>query len=373
VNQVYLGASRPLVAGRGARWAIPILGLLLLPWIFYPPVALDIITWGLFAIALDICFGVTGMASFGHALFWGTSAYFAGNLAIALRWPFPLVILVSAIVVALSSIPVAWISVRRVGFYLAMVTLAFAQVAYFLANQLTEYTGGEDGLQRIPKDFFGVNLGDSFTFYYFAMPILALCFLATARIRRSPYGLILQSIRVDAVRAQALGYPVNRYRISAFAISAFFSAVAGALYAISHSFVSLETLQADTSGLVLIMVVLGGVRSQWGPIIGAAIVTVLSDFFAVQNFAFGNTVVGLLFVTAVLACRQGIWGASTQLISEARTRWLNRRSSGGGDPPTEGESAVLPVAVGGDARVALEYGDATNVERPSVRGEDQCG
>ena len=292
----------------GGRVIIPLILLLALPWVLYPPLALDIVAWALFAIALDLCFGVTGLISFGHALFWGTAAYATGNIAIAFGWPFPIAVLVAAVVVAILAIPVGWLSIRRVGFYLAMVTLALAQVGYFVATQWTSFTGGENGLQGIPRDFFGFNLSDGFTFYYLALPMLACGFWLTSRVRRSPFGRVLEAVRDDPVRTQALGYSVNRYRMSVFVISAFFSGIAGGIYAISHTFVSLGSLTTLTSGLVLVMVVLGGMRSQWGPAIGAAIIIWLQDFFATAGFELGGAVTGLLFAIAVVALRKGIWG-----------------------------------------------------------------
>lgn len=327
-----------------ARWGIPIVGMMIMPWIFYPPVALDMMVWGLFAVGLDICFGLTGMTSFGHALYWGASGFIAGNIALSVGLPFPLVVLISALAVAVVAIPVAWLSVRRVGFYFAMVTLAFAQVVYFIATQATAFTGGENGLQRIPRNFFGIDVSDSFTMYYAAIPLIALGFWLTTMTRRSPFGRVLEAIRDDPLRAQAIGYPVNRYRILAFVLSAFVAGIAGAIFAMGHQFTSLDTLSVHTSGLVLIMLVLGGMRSQWGPAIGAMLIVFLEDYFATSYFEYANTVIGLVFIVAVLFFRKGLWGSARDLIAATRKRF----AAGSHDTDIVEASAALdadPVAL----------------------------
>jgi branched-chain amino acid transport system permease protein len=309
-----------------------------MPWIFYPPIALDMMVWGLFAVALDICFGVAGMTSFGHALYWGASGFIAGNIALRVGVPFPLVVLFSALVVAVLAVPVAWLAVRRVGFYFAMVTLAFAQVGFFIATQASGYTGGENGLQRIPRHYFGAEVSDSFTMYYAALPLIALGFLLTAVVRHSPFGRVLEAIRDDPVRTQAIGYPVNGYRIVTFVFSAFIAGIAGSIFALGHQFTSLETLSVHTSGLVLIMVVLGGMRSQWGPVIGAMIIVFLEDYFATSYFEYANTVIGLILIVVVLFFRKGIWGA----VRSVENRLRRRSRTGGAAAPDPDESPGEP-------------------------------
>ncbi len=151
-----------------ARILIALVVLLALPWYVYPPVAFDILVWGLFAISVDILLGYTGLLSFGHAAYWGSSAYATGLVAIHTGVPFPLAVLAGMVVAMAIAVPVGWLSVRRTGIYFAMVTLAFAQMIYFFANQWRDVTGGENGLQGIPRNFFGVASveADSFYFYY---------------------------------------------------------------------------------------------------------------------------------------------------------------------------------------------------------------
>ncbi|MDQ3787001.1 MAG: branched-chain amino acid ABC transporter permease, partial [Actinomycetota bacterium] len=164
-----------LVAGRSplVRLVFLVVGLVLafgLPWMVYPPVALDIAAWALFAVALDLLLGYTGLLSFGHAAFWGSSAYATGIIAIETGLPFYVAVLGGAVVAALIAVPVAMLSVRRTGIYFAMVTLAFAQLIYFVANQWRSVTGGENGLQAVPRELFGLDLSDPFYFYYAGLP-----------------------------------------------------------------------------------------------------------------------------------------------------------------------------------------------------------
>src|SRR5690349_4387266 len=164
-------AERPLV--RAGMLLVGLLVVVALPWWVYPPVAMDILAWGLFAISVDLLLGFTGLLSFGHAAFWGASAYATGLVAIRTGLPFPVAVLAGAAVAMLLAVPTGYLAVRRTGIYFAMVTLAFAQMLYFLANQWRPVTGGEDGLQGIPKSFFGMSgvESDPFYFYYAAAPI----------------------------------------------------------------------------------------------------------------------------------------------------------------------------------------------------------
>lgn len=291
-----------------ANYVVGIILAVALPWFIYPPVALDVMVWALFAISLDLCFGLGGMLSFGHAMFWGVSAYTAGNVAIMLGLPFPVCVLIGALTAAVLGLIVAFISVRTTGVYFAMVTLALAQTVFFLANQAGPLTGGENGLQGIPRELFGVDISDPFYFYYSALPIILLGIWFAARLRASPFGRVSVAIREDAIRAEVVGFRVSRYKIALFTISAGLAGVAGSLFAMGHSFVSLKELSVHTSGIVLVMVVLGGIGTQWGPVIGAALVVLLQDQLAAIGFEYATLVTGALFVVIILTMRQGIWG-----------------------------------------------------------------
>ncbi|HEY0453675.1 branched-chain amino acid ABC transporter permease [Actinophytocola sp.] len=308
-----------LAAGRSlaVRLLLLAVGLALafgLPWMIYPPVALDIAAWALFAVALDLLLGYTGLLSFGHAAFWGSSAYATGIIAVETGLPFYVAILGGAVVAALIAVPVAMLSVRRTGIYFAMVTLAFAQLIYFVANQWRSMTGGEDGLQGIPREAFGLDLADSFYFYYAALPLILLGLLGAWRVVHSPFGRVMVAIRENPARARALGYPVDRYKVQVFVISAFLAGIAGGVYAVGHGFASLQEVYWTTSGKVVVMNILGGMGTLWGPVLGAGIIVVLEDYLATAGIDAIGVVTGAIFVVTVLVFRRGIWGTARHLL-----------------------------------------------------------
>lgn len=306
------------------RWALLAVGLvaaLSLPWFIYPPVAMDIAAVALFAVALDILLGFTGLLSFGHAAFWGGSAYVTGLIAIHYGVPFPLAILGGAIFAMILAVPIGLLSVRRSGIYFAMVTLAFAQMVYFVAYQWQDLTGGENGLQAVPKNFFGVELveTDAFYFYYAAIPIIMLGMWAAWRIVHSPFGRVLVAIRDNAPRARALGYDVQKYKVLAFVLSAGLSGLAGGVFAISHGFVALPALEWTQSGEVVLVTVLGGIGTLWGGIVGAAVIVTMEDQLASSGFEGIGIISGTVFILVVLLFRRGIWGT-------VRHYWLQYRA-----------------------------------------------
>ena len=300
--------------------AVGLVVALALPWFVYPPVAMDIAAWALFAVALDLLLGYCGLLSFGHAAFWGGSAYATGLIAIHLGVPFPVAVLGGALFAMVLAVPIGYLSVKRSGIYFAMVTLAFAQMLFFIANQASSLTGGENGLQGVPRSFFGIEAveTDSFFFYYAALPIILLGMWAAWRIVHSPFGRVLVAIRDNAPRARALGYDVERYKLIVFVLSAGLSGLAGGVFAVSHGFVALPELHWATSGEVVLMTVLGGIGTLWGGVIGAGLIVMLADYLASSGFDGIGIVTGGVFVTVVLLFRRGIWGT-------ARHLWLSRR------------------------------------------------
>ena len=318
-------------SGRGPlRWIMLAVGLvaaLALPWFIYPPVAMDIAAWALFAISVDLLLGYTGLLSFGHAAFWGSSAYVSGLIAIHWGLPFPVAILGGMVFAMVIAVPIGYLSVRRTGIYFAMVTLAFAQMIYFIANQLGGLTGGENGLQGIPKSFFGIESieTDSFYFYYAAVGLILLGIWAAWRIVHSPFGRVLVAIRDNPARARALGYDVDRYKIMVFVLSAGLAGLAGGVFAISHGFASLQELNWTTSGKVVLITVLGGIGTLWGGPVGAAIVITLEDRLASSGFEGTGIILGSIFVIIVLLFRHGIWGTARDLLQR---RMDGRRDRG---------------------------------------------
>lgn len=302
------------------RWVGMAVGLavvLALPWFVYPPVAMDIAAWALFAISVDLLLGYTGLLSFGHAAFWGTSAYTTGLIAIHAGVPFPVAVVGGAVCAMLLAVPTGYLAVRRTGIYFAMVTLAFAQMVYFIANQWRSVTGGENGLQGIPKAFFGVELveTESFYFYYAALPIILVGVAIAWRTVNSPFGRVMVAIRDNPARARALGYDVERYKIMVFVISAGLAGLAGGVFSASHGFASLQELIWTTSGKVVLITVLGGIGTLWGGPIGAALVVLLEDKLASSGFNGIGIITGAIFVIIVLAFRHGIWGTARNGIN----------------------------------------------------------
>ncbi|BCJ50237.1 branched-chain amino acid ABC transporter permease [Actinoplanes sp. NBRC 14428] len=315
----------PPAVGRDLRrrWILLAVGLtaaLVLPWFIYPPVAMDIVAMALFAIALDILLGYTGLLSFGHAAFWGSSAYVTGLIATHYGVPFPVAVIGGAVFAMILAVPLGYLSVRRSGIYFAMVTLAFAQMVYFIGYQWSDLTGGENGLQGVPRSFFGIDLveTDSFYFYYAALPILLLGMWAAWRIVHSPFGRVLMSIRDNTPRARALGYEVEKYKLIAFVLSAGLTGLAGGVFAINHGFVALTELHWSTSGEVVLMAVLGGIGTLWGGVLGAFLAVMLADYLASSGFHGIDLVTGTVFILVVLLFRRGLWGT-------VRHRWLVRQ------------------------------------------------
>ncbi|KGN38550.1 branched-chain amino acid ABC transporter permease [Knoellia subterranea] len=307
---------------RAGLLLLALLVVLALPWYIYPPVAMDILAWGLFAISVDLLLGFTGLLSFGHAAFWGMSAYVTGIIATRAGVPFPVAILGGAAAAMILAVPTGYLAVRRTGIYFAMVTLAFAQMLYFIANQASDLTGGENGLQGIPKSFFGIELveTDAFYFYYAGLPIILLGAFIAWRTVSSPFGRVLLAIRDNPARARALGYDVERYKIMVFVISSGIAGLAGGVFSVSHGFASLQELAWQTSGKVVLITVLGGIGTLWGGPLGAAVVVLLEDQLASSGFDGIGIITGAIFVLIVLLFRKGIWGTVSDLVTRVRGR-----------------------------------------------------
>ncbi|WP_456247737.1 branched-chain amino acid ABC transporter permease [Longispora urticae] len=297
-----------LVARRPVLLVLGLVLALALPWFVYPPIAMDIATWALLAVAVDLLLGYTGLLSFGHAAFWGSSAYATGLLGVHTGVPFPLAVLGGALFAAALAVPIGYLSVRRTGIYFAMVTLAFAQMVYFVANQWRSVTEGENGLQGIPRHLFGVDLSEPFYFYYAGLPVVLFGLFCAWRVVRSPFGRVLVAIRDNPARARALGYPVDRYKLVVFMISAALAGLAGGVSAVSHGSASLQGVHWTTSGQAVMMVVLGGIGTLWGGVLGAGLVVQLEDYLSTAQFNGPGIVTGSVFVLVVLLFRKGLWG-----------------------------------------------------------------
>jgi len=305
------------------RWGLLGAGLLTalaLPWLLYPPVATDILCWGLFAVAVDLLLGYTGLLSFGHAAFWGTATYTTGVIAIHTGVPFYLAVLGGALMAALLALPIGYLSVCRSGIYFAMVTLAFAQMLYFAANQWRSVTGGENGLQDIPRSLAGVDLSNAFFYYYAALPLILLGLAFAWRTVHSPFGRIIVAIRENTPRVRALGYPADRYKLVVFVVSASLSGLAGGVHAVNHGFASLQEVYWTTSGTVVVMTILGGIGTLWGSLVGAALIVRLQDWLSTSGFDEVGLATGAVFILVVLLFRRGMWGTVAHALRRRTAR-----------------------------------------------------
>jgi branched-chain amino acid transport system permease protein len=299
------------------RYGLLAVGLIValgLPWLMYPPLALNIVVWALFAMSVDLLLGYTGLLSFGHAAFWGTSAYVTGLAALHSGLPFVVDVLLGALAAGVLAIPIGWLSVRRTGIYFAMVTLAFAQMVYFIANQWRDLTGGENGLQGIERTFGGIDLSEPFWFYYAALPLVLLGMWACWRIVHSPFGRVLVAIRDNPARTQALGYDVARAKLLVFVLSATLAGLAGGLFAMANGFAALNQVYWTTSGQAVVITVLGGMGTLWGAVVGSVIVLELEDVLATAGIDATGIVTGSIFALVVLLLRRGIWGSAAHLL-----------------------------------------------------------
>ena len=305
------------------RWLLLGLGLLFaltLPWFIYPPIALDIACWALFAVALDLLLGFGGLLSFGHAAFWGGSAYVTGLTALHFGLPFPVAVLAGMLFAMALAAPIGFMSAKRSGIYFAMVTLAFAQMLFFIVNQWRGLTGGENGVQGVPINFFGIEAieEEPFYFYYAALPLILLGMWFAWRVVHSPFGRVLVATRDNPARARALGYNVEKYRVMVFVLSAALAGLAGGIFALGHGFVSLQEVAWQTSGKVVLITVLGGIGTLWGGIIGAAIIVLLEDYLASLGFDGIGIITGAVFIIVVLLFRAGVWGTIANLLARRR-------------------------------------------------------
>ena len=290
--------------------AVLLLIALVLPKVVYPVLAIDIVAYALFAVAFDLLLGFTGLLSFGHAMFWGGAAYVSTILIAKAHVPFPLAVVAAVAYAALLALVVGAIAIRRQGIYFAMITLALAQLQYFVAYQLGDWTGGENGVQLSGRGtLFGLPLENDIAFYYAVLAVAALGTLLVVRVVRSPFGSVLGAMRENEQRAIALGYRVDRYKLVAFVLSGTLAGVAGVLFAVGNRLSGLDGVDWHTSGKVVMMSILGGIGTVFGPIAGAGIFESL-DYF-VSKTAIGdktNIVMGTIFALCVLLFRRGIVG-----------------------------------------------------------------
>jgi branched-chain amino acid transport system permease protein len=311
-------AARPLgLAAALAAWRVPlsILALCLLPWILpSKALAVNVLVYGTFAVGYNLLFGYTGLLSFGHAAFFGAGAYITGIAIGQYGVPWFAAVVLGVLGGGLLTLVIGAFSIRTHGIYFAMVTLALAQLVYYTALRASSWTGGENGLRgfTVSKlNFFGfaINFLDPVNKYYVLMVFAALALWFVSRILNSPFGAVIEAIRENETRARACGYDVERSKLLSFILSGLICALAGALSASHLAIVPLDTLHYQTSGMVVMMTLLGGAGSFFGPFVGALAFLLMEDVFS-RWTSHWQIIVGAVFILFVLFLRKGIWGAA---------------------------------------------------------------
>jgi len=279
----------------------------------YTALAARVLVFGLAAMGLNLLLGFTGVLSFGHAAYFGLGAYGAGLTLRYLVHSTPLAMLAGTLLGGLAGTLFGMLIVRRRGVYFAMCTIAFGQLWYYLAYSWNDFTGGFDGLRDFHRESIGfgpvtldITQGDA-PFYYFLLAIFAVAVALMGLMLRSPFGRTLLAIRENERRARFLGIPVERHIWLSFSISCFFTALAGTLYALLNNFADPLTLHYSLSGYFVVMTVIGGMRTFWGPLLGAAVFVVLQDYISSMTVNW-MSFVGAIFMLVVLFFPRGLLG-----------------------------------------------------------------
>ncbi|MEN3296236.1 MAG: branched-chain amino acid transport system permease protein [Burkholderiales bacterium] len=314
-------------------YAIAFIAAVLAPFVVYPVFLMKALCFALFASAFNLLLGYTGLLSFGHAAFFGSAGYAAGYALRAWGVPFELGMAFGMAVGALLGVAIGSLAIRRQGIYFAMITLALAQMLYFLCVQ-APLTGGEDGLQGVPRGrlFGALDLSNDMTMYYVVLAIFVAGFALIVRTIHSPFGQVLKAIKENEARAVSLGYDADKYKLLAFVLSAALSGLAGATKTSVLGFETLTDVHWTMSGMVILMTLVGGLGTIAGPVVGAFIIVSLEnklgDFGNWLASATGiewfrtlgesvTIVTGFIFIVCVLAFRRGIVG---EIVERLRRR-----------------------------------------------------
>jgi branched-chain amino acid transport system permease protein len=319
--------STTLKADQTARlaritWGVMLAVLVAAPFIgLYPVFLMKALCYAIFACAFNLLLGYTGLLSFGHAAYLGSAAYVTGWLVRSAGLSPELGVLAGMVVAGLLGLIVGLIAIRRQGIYFAMITLAMAQMIYFVCLQVP-FTGGEDGLQGVPRGkLFGViNLADDLAMYFVVLAVFVAVFLFVIRVVHSPYGQVLKAIRENEPRAVSLGYDVDRYKLLAFVLSTALAGLAGSLKTLVLGFATLSDAHWSLSGEVVLMTLLGGMGTFAGPVLGAFTIIGLQDYLADRVGSWVTVIIGVIFVVCVVAFRRGFVG---ELLA-----WQQRRQKG---------------------------------------------
>ena len=316
VNELAVVVPAHSGAARHQRiaFAIMVVFFALAPAVIYPVFLMKVMCFGLFACAFNLLLGYVGLLSFGHAMFLGMGGYTAAHAAKVWGLTPELAILVGAVASCVLGVVSGLIAIRRQGIYFAMITLALAQMVYFFCVQ-APFTHGEDGIQSVPRGrLFGlIDLSDIRAMYVLVFVIFFAGFLLIYRVIHSPFGQVLKAIRENEARATSLGYDVDRYKLLAYVLSATLSGVAGALNALVFQLAALNAVHWTMSGEVVLMTLVGGLGTVFGPVAGALVVLAMENYLA-QLGAWVTIVQGVIFVVCVLTFRRGLVGELARFL-----------------------------------------------------------
>lgn len=312
------------------------------PTLVYPLLVMKILCFALFASSLNLLVGYTGLLSFGHAAFFGCAGYTLGVAAKLWGLTPELGLLLAVVVAALVGLFMGSIAIRRQGIYFSMITLALSQLIYFVVLQ-TPALGRDDGFHGIPRGWlFGiVDLSNDMALYAMVATVFVVSIAGLVRVVGSPFGQVLEAIRENEPRAVSLGYPVARYKLLAFVLSAALAGLAGGLKALVVGYESLMGLHWSTSGEVILMTLLGGMGTIAGPIVGAAFVIAMQNWLADKVGEWVTVIIGATFLACVLVFRRGF-------VGEGQALWRRLRRGAGRSPvgaPTGGTAPAAPVSM----------------------------
>lgn len=295
------------------RVLLSIAALCLLPWVLpSKALAVNVLVYGVLAMGYNLLFGYTGLLSFGHAAFFGAGAYITGIAIGQFGVPWYGAVLLGIIGGGLLALAIGALSIRTRGIYFSMVTLALAQLVYHVALQASSWTGGENGLRgftvaKINVAGFSINFLDPVNKYYVLMVFAALALWCVSRVLNSPFGAAIEAIRENETRARTCGYDVERTKLISFVLSGLICALAGTMSALHLAFVPLDVLHYQTSGMIVMMTLLGGASSFFGPFVGALAFLLMEDVFSLWT-SHWQIIVGSIFILFVLFLPKGIWG-----------------------------------------------------------------
>jgi branched-chain amino acid transport system permease protein len=308
-----------------ASLQLAILSIIILLWPYiipfiggYDGLAIEMVIFAIFAMGFNILLGYTGILSFGHAAFFGLAGYSMGLILIHLKIPILLGMLFGIALSTVTAILIGLLIIRKTGIYFAMLTIAFGQMFFFIASRWKNFTGGEDGLTGIPRDvvgipgLFSIPIFEPLHFYYFIAVVFIIAAIVKYKLIHSHFGQVLKTIRENETRAQMVGYNVRRYKLSSFVISAIYASVAGTFYGLFLNYMFPQTLDWIRSGDVVIMTLVGGMGTFFGPIIGAGVIVALrvliSIYAKIEGMVFWQFFMGIIFLIFVLFFPRGIWG-----------------------------------------------------------------